>query len=133
MKTKLFMAASATLLIAALTACSPKPAATDTTASSIAPPTEMAPMSAGSDMSGMTMDTDASGKIGTGNGVVTEIDKTAGTVTIKHDAIPAVDWPAMTMAFKANPSSLLDKVKVGQKVTFGVSVKGSDAEVTSIQ
>jgi Cu/Ag efflux protein CusF len=84
-----------------------------------------------SDMSGMTMDSAA--KTGTGVGTVTAVDKAAGTITIQHEAIPAVDWPAMTMAFKANPSSLLDKAKVGQKVTFGVSVKGSDAEVTSIQ
>jgi Cu(I)/Ag(I) efflux system protein CusF len=78
------------------------------------------------------MDTDAVAKVGTGMGVITAIDKTAGTVTIKHDAIPAVDWPAMTMAFKANPATLLDGLKVGEKVKFDVKVRGSDAEVTGV-
>jgi Cu/Ag efflux protein CusF len=119
---------------AAVSACSPKPPADTSSASAESPAagtSEMSGMAGMSDMSGMTMDSAA--KTGTGVGTVTAVDKAAGTITIQHEAIPAVDWPAMTMAFKANPSSLLDKAKVGQKVTFGVSVKGSDAEVTSIQ
>jgi Cu/Ag efflux protein CusF len=133
MRVKLAITLSVLAVAGGLAACSPKPAATDATTTSTAAAVEMAPMSAGGDMSGMAMDTDAGAKVGTGVGVVTAIDKTAGTVTIKHDAIPAVDWPAMTMTFKANPASLLDKVKVGEKVAFDVSVKGSDAEVTAIQ
>lgn len=113
----------------ALAACSPKPAATEAAAATSAEPAAMSDMSG---MSGMAMDTDAGAKMGSGVGVITAIDKTAGTLTIKHDAIPAVDWPAMTMAFKAMPPALLDGLKVGEKIKFDVTVKGSDAEVTAV-
>lgn len=132
MRAKLAITLSVLAVAGGLAACSPKPAATDAMAASTAAPTEMAAMSGGGDMSGMAMDTDAGAKMGSGVGVITAIDKTAGTVTIKHDAIPAVDWPAMTMAFKATPASLLDGLKVGEKITFDVTVKGSDAEVTAV-
>ncbi len=131
MKTKPFLTLSALAALATLAACSPKPAADTSSASTESPAAAMAEMSGMAGMSGMAMD--SSTKTGTGVGTITAIDKTAGTITIQHEAIPAVDWPAMTMAFKANPASLLDTAQVGQKVTFGVSVKGSDAEVTSIQ
>ncbi len=116
-------------LAGVLAACSPKPAATESAAATSAAPMEMSGMS---DMSGMAMDTDAGAKMGSGVGVITAIDKVAGTVTIKHDAIPAVDWPAMTMVFKATPPALLDGLKVGEKIKFDVTVKGSDAEVTAV-
>jgi Cu(I)/Ag(I) efflux system protein CusF len=89
-------------------------------------------MSGMSDMSGMAMDTDAGAKMGSGVGVITAIDKASSTLTIKHDAIPAVDWPAMTMAFKATPPALLDGLKVGEKIKIDVKVNGSDAEVTAV-
>lgn len=132
MRVKLAITLSVLAVAGGLTACSPKPAATDAAADSTAAPTEMAAMSGDSDMSGMAMDTDTSAKMGSGVGVIAAIDKTAGTVTIKHDAIPAVDWPAMTMAFKATPSSLLDGLKIGEKVKFDVKVNGSDAQVTAV-
>ncbi|WP_303832184.1 copper-binding protein [Asticcacaulis taihuensis] len=132
MRAKLAITLSVFAVAGGLAACSPKPAATDAATTSAAAPTEMAAMSGGGDMSGMAMDTDAGAKMGSGVGVITAIDKTAGTVTIKHDAIPAIDWPAMTMAFKATPASLLDGLKVGEKIKFDVTVKGSDAEVTAV-
>jgi Cu/Ag efflux protein CusF len=112
-----------------LAACSPKPAATEAATETSAAPAGMSGMS---DMSGMAMDTDAGAKMGSGVGVITAIDKASSTLTIKHDAIPAVDWPAMTMAFKATPPALLDGLKVGEKIKFDVKVNGSDAEVTAV-
>ncbi len=82
-------------------------------------------------MSGMDMKSAA--KTGTGKGVITSIEAKDDKITIKHDAIPSVGWPAMTMTFKANPAKLLSGLKVGETVTFNVSVKGADAEVTAIQ
>jgi Cu(I)/Ag(I) efflux system protein CusF len=66
-----------------------------------------------------------------GHGTVTAIDKAAGTITLDHGPIPEAQWPAMTMAFKAAPS-ITDAVKVGDKVDFDLSLKGSDGEVTAI-
>ena len=39
-------------------------------------------------------------------------------VTLSHEPIPALKWPAMTMAFKAPPSGLPRDVKVGDRVDF---------------
>ncbi|WP_235209969.1 copper-binding protein [Sphingobium sp. Ant17] len=56
-------------------------------------------------MSGMAgMDKKApAAKTGQGVGVITAIDAKANKLTIQHGPIPAVGWPAMTVAFKANP------------------------------
>ena len=75
----------------------------------------------------------AQAKTGQGAGVITAIDAKAGTITIKHGAIPAVGWPAMTMTFKATPPTLLRGVRVGQAVGFDVRTRGMDAEITSLR
>lgn len=86
-----------------------------------------------SNMKGMPMDASASAKTGHAIGVVTAMDAKAKTITIKHGPIPGVGWPAMTMTFKATPASLIQKVKVGEKVSFDVKVQGQNNEVTAIR
>lgn len=81
------------------------------------------------DIGSMAMPADA--KMAKSTGTVTAIDKAAGKVTLDHAPIPEVNWPAMTMAFDAKPD-LLDKVVVGDKVTFDVTIKGNAGEVTAI-
>lgn len=71
-------------------------------------------------------------KMAKGSGTVTEIDRSAGTVTLDHGPIPEANWPAMTMAFKAKPE-LLDGVKVGDKVAFELALKDGAGEVTAIK
>jgi Cu/Ag efflux protein CusF len=66
-----------------------------------------------------------------GSGTVTAIDNTAGTITLDHGPIPEANWPAMTMRFTAKPA-LLEHVKVGDKVTFDLTLKGGAGEVTAI-
>ena len=53
-----------------------------------------------------------------GVGVVKKVDAKAGTVTIDHDPIKALNWPAMTMPFKVSDKALLAKMKPGAKVRF---------------
>lgn len=53
-----------------------------------------------------------------GVGVVRAINAKAGKVTLAHEAIPALKWPPMTMAFKVADAALLKDVAVGQKVRF---------------
>ena len=53
-----------------------------------------------------------------GTGVVKKIDAKSGSVTIAHDPIKALNWPAMTMPFKVADKALLAKMKVGAKVRF---------------
>ncbi|MGA0607180.1 copper-binding protein [Phenylobacterium sp. VNQ135] len=55
-----------------------------------------------------------------GQGVVKAIDLRAGSVTIAHGPIKALNWGAMTMAFKADPA-VLKGVAAGDKVTFTLS------------
>ncbi|WP_343162744.1 copper-binding protein [Oleiagrimonas sp. C23AA] len=67
-----------------------------------------------------------------GTGVVKAIDTAKGTITLQHQAIPSIGWPAMTMAFKANPPGLLQKVKVGDTVRFTLHPAGMASTVTAI-
>ncbi|MBL8552876.1 MAG: copper-binding protein [Phenylobacterium sp.] len=67
-----------------------------------------------------------------GAGVVKKIDAKAGSVTLQHGPIAALNWPAMTMAFKADPA-LLKTVKVGQQVAFTVKTGGAAPEAVAIQ
>lgn len=66
-----------------------------------------------------------------GTGVIKKLDAKAGSVTLQHGPIAALKWPAMTMAFKADPG-LLKGFKVGQKVTFTVA-PGETPQVIAIK
>jgi Cu(I)/Ag(I) efflux system protein CusF len=99
------------------------------------PPAEMAPaseMPMGSNMSGMPMEGRQAAMMGAGTGVITAVDASAGTVSIDHGAIPAVEWPAMAMTFTA-PAEVLAGAKVGDRVAFDVSVHDGVNEVTALR
>jgi Cu(I)/Ag(I) efflux system protein CusF len=68
-----------------------------------------------------------------GKGVVVSENKAGGNVTLKHEAIPAIGWGAMTMEFKVKDKMLLDKVKKGDKVQFTLMQQGQDYVITSIK
>jgi Cu/Ag efflux protein CusF len=91
-----------------------------------------APKAAASTDAMSTMAMPAGSKMGKGSGTVTAIDATAGKITLDHGAIPAVDWPAMTMGFSIKPE-LLKGIAVGDKVDFEVTVTGNAGEVTAIK
>ncbi len=130
---------SALGLVALLAACGSKtPTEAPTTANTTEAPGamgSMAPSEAMSNMDNMsnmaspdaveTMMAKATGK-------VTAVDAAAGSVTIDHEAIPAIKWPAMTMTFKTDPK-LLSGITAGDKVTFDLTVKGNDGQVTAIK
>jgi len=66
-------------------------------------------------------------------GEIRKVDKDARKLTIKHEAIKNVDMPAMTMAFQVKDPSMLDRVKVGDKVMFNVEQVGGAMVVTKIE
>lgn len=67
-----------------------------------------------------------------GSGEVAAVDPVAGTVTIDHGPIEALEWPAMTMTFAA-PGVDLGAIKQGDKVSFELRQTGAmEATVTSI-
>lgn len=52
------------------------------------------------------------------DGTVQKIDKGAGKITLKHGEIKNLGMPPMTMVFRVKDAALLDKVRVGENVTF---------------
>jgi len=48
---------------------------------------------------------------------------TADSITLSHEPVPAIGWPAMTMTFKLDPPGLAKGVKVGDRVAFGFEQK----------
>jgi len=84
----------------------------------------------------MDMKPDASQKSGTsytGTGVVKGTDSAAGSITLAHDPVQSLNWPAMTMAFKVQDKKILQKAKVGDKVRFQFVQSGKDYVITQIQ
>ena len=55
-----------------------------------------------------------------GVGNIKEMDWVHATVTIAHDPIASLNWPAMTMDFRARDPALLRPLKPGQKVDFEI-------------
>jgi len=53
-------------------------------------------------------------------GVVKEIDRATGRVTIAYGAVDELDWRAGVMPFPVTDAKLLDSVTVGQRVRFKV-------------
>ncbi len=51
-------------------------------------------------------------------GVVRKVDKAAGKVTIRHEAIQHLGMPAMTMVFRVKEAAWLDQLKPEDKIRF---------------
>ena len=68
-----------------------------------------------------------------GTGVVTSIDRAGGKVTLKHDPIKSLNWPAMTMAFGVKDRAMLDKLAKDKKVEFEFVQQGRQSVITSIK
>lgn len=83
-------------------------------------------------MQEMQMEHSAAAATAQASGTVKAIDNQKGSVTIAHGPVPAVKWPAMTMAFKATPEQLA-QVRVGQQVMFEFKSEGMQATLLSIK
>ncbi|MEO8299179.1 MAG: copper-binding protein [Burkholderiales bacterium] len=51
-------------------------------------------------------------------GEVVKVDKAQGKVTLRHEAIPALQLPAMTMAYRVQDARQLERLDAGSKVRF---------------
>jgi Cu(I)/Ag(I) efflux system protein CusF len=88
----------------------------------------------GMDMKDMPMKMekkDARGAVHKGTGVVTKMDKE--NVTIKHEPVASMNWPAMTMSFKVKDKALMDKLAKDRKVDFEFVQQGRDYVVTGVK
>ena len=68
-----------------------------------------------------------------GMGVVQSVDAANGSLTIAHEPIAGLGWPAMTMSFKVDQASLLEGVEVGEHIEFTLRGRDMSAVVTSIK
>ncbi|MCW7541434.1 copper-binding protein [Aquabacterium sp. A7-Y] len=66
-------------------------------------------------------------------GEVRKIDTANKKITLKHGEIKNLGMPGMTMVFQAKDPSLLDKVKVGDKVRFAAEKSNGAFVVTELQ
>lgn len=69
------------------------------------------------EMKGHSM-TKSAEKMPSGHGKVTAIDRNTGQITLAHEPIAALGWPAMTMAFQVKQAAQLDTLKPGDEVSF---------------
>ncbi len=53
-----------------------------------------------------------------GSGALIALDREARMATIRHGALAALDWPAMTSRFALRSDIALDRLEIGQEVTF---------------
>jgi Cu/Ag efflux protein CusF len=66
------------------------------------------------------------------DGVVTKIDRKAGTITIRHGRIANLGMPPMTMEFQAKDTAMLGQVKAGDKVRFIADKAGEEIAVVRL-
>lgn len=100
-----------------------------------------AAQSPGMDMKDMDMKMDkshaavakkGSAKAHHGTGTVKSVDPARGTVTVDHEAVSTISWPAMTMTFKADRKKL-QALKAGEKIDFDFVQRGKDVVITKIK
>lgn len=65
-------------------------------------------------------------------GEVKKVKPDSGKITIKHDPIPNLDMPGMTMVFRAGEDADISNLKKGDKVSFTVIEKDGKMMIVSI-
>jgi Cu(I)/Ag(I) efflux system protein CusF len=68
-----------------------------------------------------------------GVGIVRKVDAAQGKVTLQHEPIESLGWPAMTMAFRVKDGRLLASLEPGRKVRFAFVQQGPRYVITSIE
>lgn len=81
---------------------------------------------------GMSSATKAQDAIYKATGSITRVDRAAGNVTIAHDPIAELKWPAMTMRFGVRDKGLLERLSPGKKVEFQFVQQGAQYLVTAV-
>ena len=86
------------------------------------------------DMKGMDMSKGAkSVGVHKTTGTVKKVDQKAGMVTLDHEPVKTLNWPAMTMGFKVQDKAMLDKLAEGKKVEVEFEIRGKDYVITAVK
>jgi Cu/Ag efflux protein CusF len=67
------------------------------------------------------------------NGVVTEVNQSAGTVTLDHGEVPNLQMAAMLMAWTVKDRAMLKGLKPGDKVKFKAEEVDGEPKVVEIE
>jgi Cu(I)/Ag(I) efflux system protein CusF len=67
------------------------------------------------------------------SGLVKALDSTHAKVTLAHQAVQSLNWPAMTMRFSVKDKALLDKLAVGKNVDVEFTQQGFDYVITAVK
>jgi Cu(I)/Ag(I) efflux system protein CusF len=68
-----------------------------------------------------------------GTGVVKNIDRAGGKVTLRHEPIQSLRWPIMTMVFAVKDKAMLETLSPEKKVEFEFVLQGQQFVITSIR
>ena len=66
-------------------------------------------------------------------GTVKSVDAGKGTVTVDHQPVASMNWPAMSMTFKAKDKKMLNQLKPGANVEFDFEQHGKDYVITKVK
>lgn len=84
-------------------------------------------------MEGMKMEQETKqASVANAEGTIKAMDTAKHTVTISHGAVPAVQWPPMTMAFSVAEDQLKG-LTAGDRVSFSFRLEGGRAAIVSIR
>jgi Cu(I)/Ag(I) efflux system protein CusF len=75
----------------------------------------------------------AAGMTHQADGVVKNVDSAKGIVTLAHQPVKTLGWPAMSMGFAVKDKAMLDKLAVGQTVHVQFKKQGEDYVITSVK
>ncbi|MBI1361758.1 MAG: hypothetical protein GC155_15885 [Alphaproteobacteria bacterium] len=109
----------------AFAACSPKPVVASDAATPAAAPVSTASTATPASPA-------ATGPI-MGIGKIAAVDAKAGTIKLDHQPIPALDWPAMSMAFTVTDPAMLAGLSAGDSVSFEIKSPTETTVLTKVQ
>lgn len=67
------------------------------------------------------------------DGTIRKVDVAAGKLKIAHGPLEGLGMPPMTMAFRVAEQTMLEMVKVGDRIRFVPAQVGGDLIVTSLE
>jgi Cu(I)/Ag(I) efflux system protein CusF len=72
-------------------------------------------------------------KSANGTGLIQQIDRDKGVITIKHGPLQGLNMPPMTMSFLVKDKAMLSSLQPLQKVDFELTYDGRKYLITSIK
>lgn len=65
-------------------------------------------------------------------GVVVSVDQAGAKLKLKHEAVPELKWPGMTMDFAVADKAVLNGLQAGERVEFQFEMAAGAPRITGI-